>query len=155
MGSEAGRECAKIERRHKGIERRRWKEKGKGGRDNERNDLSKTIMLNLFMHRAMHLLLAHNTPETNHNPSKTREKRRVVCSLVAAQTIGTVALTVRIKNRMFVVDSAVEQVEDVTAQDGGESHRAPVLREAADAECVCDQRWEDAEEEAIGDACHA
>lgn len=101
-------------------------------------DLSKTIMLNLFMHRAMHLLLTQNTPKTNHDSSHAGEERRVVRSSVAAQTIGAVALTVCADNGVFIIDAAVEHVEDVTAQDGGEGHRAPVLREAADAECVGD-----------------
>lgn len=75
-------------------------------------------MLDLFT-VSVDPLLTHNTPQTNHNSSKTGEKRDIICSLVAAQSIGAVPLAVWTDNGVLVVNAAVEQVEDIAAQDGG------------------------------------
>lgn len=101
--------------------------------------LSKTIMLKfLMMKGAVHLLLTHDTPETNRDPCNAGEERRVVGSSVTAQSVGAVAFTIWADNRVLVVDAAVEEVEDVAAQDGCEGHGAPVLGDTADTEGVGD-----------------
>lgn len=56
---------------------------------------------------------------------------------------------------MTVVDSAVQEVEDISTEHWGQGHDAPVLRKAANAERVCGQRGEDTEQEAVRDACEA
>lgn len=81
--------------------------------------------------------LTHDAQETNHHPSHTREERCIVRGLVAGQTIRTVTDTSRVDDRMSVVNGAVEDVEDIAAENGGKSHHAEVLRETADAERVC------------------
>lgn len=133
-------------------ERRR----GQGKIDKTQNQrLSQTIMLNLFMHSVMQLFLTQNPPKTDDNTSNTGEERRIVSRTIAAQSIGTITLTIRSHDGVLVVDGAVEQVEDITAENRREGHGAPVLREAADAERVGYERGEDAEQEAVGYACHA
>lgn len=92
-----------------------------------------------FLVRAMNLLLAHDTPQTHRDPGNTGEKRRVVGGLVTAQSIGAVPLAVWADNRMFVVDAAIKQIKDITAQNRGEDHDAPVLGKTTDAECVGNQ----------------
>ena len=89
-----------------------------------------------FLLRAMDLLLAHNTPETHCDSGNTGEKRRVVGGLVTAQSIGAVPFAVRADNRMLVVDAAIKQIKNITAQDRGKDHKAPVLRKTTNAECV-------------------
>lgn len=57
-----------------------------------------------------------------------------------------------IADAVFVEDGAVEKVEGVAGQDGGEDHGAPVLAHAGDAEGVGDERGINAEENAVGEA---
>ena len=97
--------------------------------------LGKTIMLQ-FLLGAMNLLLAHNTPETHCDSGNTGEERRVIGSLVTAQSIGAVPFAVWTDNRMLVEDAAIKQVKNITAQDRGKDHKAPVLGKATNAECV-------------------
>lgn len=108
-------------------------------------------MLDLLVHRAVDASLVKDAPQTDDHTGYAGQERRVVRSLVASQTIRTVAVSVGFDNRVAVVDAAVEQVEDVAAQHGRKRHYTPVLREAADAEGVGDQRWEDAKKEAVCD----
>lgn len=116
--------------------------------------LSNAFMLNSFVVR-VDPLFTRDTPKTNNDPSKTGEKRGIVRGLIAAQSVRAVPLSVWTDNRVFVVNASVKHVEDVAAQDGRHGHCAPVLRKAADTECMGDQRWEDAEEEAVGNSCEA
>lgn len=105
--------------------------------------------------RAVEALLAHDTPETDDDSGKSREESSVVGGLVATQTVGTVPISVVTDHGVSVEDAAVEQVEDVTAENGGKGHDAPVLGEATNAERVCDERWEHAEQKAVGNAGEA
>ena len=107
------------------------------------------------MRSVMLAFLAQNRPQTDDDPSHTRKESRVISCTVAAEPIGTVALTIGSHDRAFIVDGTVQQVEDVSAEDGSKRHGAPVLRETADAERVRYQRREDAEQEAVGYAGHA
>lgn len=111
-------------------------------------------MLNSFV-MSVDLLLTHDTPKTNHDSGKTREKRGVVRGLVAAQSVRAVPLAVRTDNRVLVVNASVKHVEDIATQNGRHGHCAPVLGKTADTECMGDQGREDAEEEAVCDPCEA
>lgn len=116
--------------------------------------LSNALMLNSFV-VSVDPLLTRDTPKTNHDSGKTGEKRGVVRGLVAAQSVRAVPLAIRTDNRVLVVNASVKHVEDIATQDGRHGHCAPVLRKAADTECMGDQGWEDAEEEAVCDSCEA
>lgn len=98
----------------------------------------------------MNALLLPDTPQTDEQARQAREKSHIVRGAVAAQALGAVALALGRDDRVVVVDGAVEQVEDVAADDGREGHDPPVLRQACDAERVRDQRREYPEEEAVG-----
>lgn len=93
--------------------------------------------------------LRPDTPETDSHASYPGEEGHVERDLVALQSVAAVPLPARRHHRVVIVDGAVEEVEDVAADDGRKGHDAPVLRQAADAEGVRDQGREDAEEEAI------
>lgn len=56
---------------------------------------------------------------------------------------------------MAVKDDTVEEVEDVSGQDGRQGHEAPVLRQAVDAKGLGDDGGEDAKEEAVAEAGQA
>lgn len=101
----------------------------------------------------MNALLLPDTPQADEQAREARKKSHVVRGLVALQAVGAVALAFGRDDRVVVVDGAVEQVEDVAADDGRQGHDPPVLRQACDAERVRDQRGEHAEEEAIGQSC--
>lgn len=106
-------------------------------------------MLDFLVHRAVDASLVEDTPQTDDHTGHTGQERRVVRRLVASQTIWAVAVSVGLDNRVAVVDTAVEQIEDVATEHGRKRHDTPVLGEATDAESVGDQRREDAEKEAV------
>lgn len=111
--------------------------------------LCKAIVLHLLANRPMQPLLMHNAPQANNDASDAREKRDVVCSLVAAESVLALAVPVRANHGVFVVEFAVEQVIDIAADDRRKGHYTPVLRKTADSKCMGDQRREDAEEKAV------
>lgn len=94
-------------------------------------------MLNSFV-VSVDPLLTRDTPKTDHDSSKTRKKCGVVRGLVATQSIRAVPLAVWTDNRVLVVNASVKHVEDIATQDGRHGHCAPVLRKAADTECMGD-----------------
>lgn len=48
---------------------------------------------------------------------------------------------------------AVKQIEYISAKHRRQSDHTPVLAQAGNAKCVCYDRWEDAEEKAVGYTC--
>lgn len=56
---------------------------------------------------------------------------------------------------MAIVDGAVEQIEDVAAEDRGQGHAAPVGAQTVHAESFGDEGWEAAEEEAVAETREA
>lgn len=110
-------------------------------------------MLNLLAKfRTVETLLAHDTPKADDDSRKARDEGSVVGGLVAAKAVGTIAVTVVAHHGVSVEDAAIEQIENISTEDGSERHDAPVLRESADPEGVRDKRREDAEQETVGDA---
>lgn len=103
----------------------------------------------------MNALLAENTPQTDTNASKAGEEGQIIGGLVASQSVGALAVTVSADNRVSVVDSAIQKVENISAENWGQGHDTPVLGKTANAEGVGGQRGEDAEQKAVGNAGEA
>lgn len=71
-----------------------------------------------------------NTIQGNSNSSQSAEECQRVGSTVTLQAFGAVSLTIFADDAVMVVDSAVEEVEDVSTENGGKSHYTPVLAQA-------------------------
>lgn len=107
------------------------------------------------MNRVVDLLLTEDAPEADADTSEAGEEGQVVGGAVASQSVGALTVAIFADHGVAVVDSAVEEVEDVSAENRGQGHHTPVLGKTADAESLCNQRWEDAEQEAVRDAREA
>lgn len=97
--------------------------------------------------------LTVNTPQADANTGKAGEKGEVIGGLVAGQSVGTLAVAVLADDRVVVVDSAIDKVEDISTEHWGQSHDTPVLGQTPDTEGVCCQRGEDTEKESVCNAC--
>lgn len=102
---------------------------------------------------SVHASFLPDAPESDSDSGNAGEEGRVVCGLVATQTFTAVPLTIGSDYRMTVVDAAVEEVEDVAAENRSKRHNAPVLGEAINAKGMCDEGWIDPEEEAVRQSC--
>lgn len=98
----------------------------------------------------MNLPLLPNTIQRDCHAAETAEKRQPIRGLVTLQSLRTVALPLRSNDTVMIKDCAVKQIENVSAEHGGQTDHAPVLAQAGNAECVCYDGREDAEEEAVG-----
>lgn len=88
--------------------------------------------------RCMDSILVNDRPQTHEDACKAGKESHMICGSVAGQTLGAFPVSLGQDNGMRVVDSTVEEVENIAAEDGREGHDSPVLRKAADAKCVCD-----------------
>ncbi|KAI4708211.1 hypothetical protein J4E89_007331 [Alternaria sp. Ai002NY15] len=61
----------------------------------------------------------------------------------------TSTLTIWFNYRVGVVHCTVEEIEDVSTDDGCQSHEAPVDGEAIGTKRIDDERWEDTKKNAI------
>lgn len=93
----------------------------------------------------MDALFTEDTPQADSNASETRKESQIIGGPVASQSVVTLAVTVGADNRVVVVDSAINEVKDISTEDWGQGHDTPVLGKTANAEGVSGQRGEDAE----------
>lgn len=59
-------------------------------------------------------------------------------------------MAIRAERRMMVVNCAIDQIEYVSRDHRRQRHAAPILGQPMDAECFCNKRRVDAEEETVG-----
>lgn len=84
-----------------------------------------------------HSIVLPDTIQTQYNSAQTRHERQVICALIAALTLDTFSIpSLVVHYRPCVVDLPENEVENVAGDDGRQSHRAPVLAEAVNTECV-------------------
>lgn len=83
-----------------------------------------------------------NTPQADHEARHASNSRHKIRGTVALQTIRTLPDAAILDNGMLVVNRAIEEIEDVATNNWGEGHRAPVLREAMNAESFGNEGWE-------------
>lgn len=94
-------------------------------------------------------LLVPNHPQRHADARHARHEGNAVRGAVALQAVVAAALAAGLDDAVVVKDGAVEQIEDVGRDDGGERHEAPVLAQAADAKRLGDDGGEDTKEEAV------
>ena len=83
------------------------------------------------------------------------EQRDDIGALVALTAQHAVAVTVVFDDAVAVVNTAVQDVEDIAGDDGRQGHGAPVLGEAVYAKGVGDDGGVDAEQHTIADTSDA
>lgn len=88
--------------------------------------------------RCMDSMLVNNRPETDDDARKTGKEGHMICGFVTRKPFGAFPTSLGQDDGMRVVNSAVEEVENVAAEDGSQRHDSPILRKAADSECVRD-----------------
>lgn len=93
--------------------------------------------------------------QCNNKPQPASAQRHQVRGPVALQAIRTRPLASGTDMGMLIEHEAVKQVEYIARYDRTESHEPPVLAEAVDAECLCDNRREDAEEKTVAETGQA
>lgn len=89
-----------------------------------------------------------DAPEAEPHGQTAASQCEPVGSFVAFETFRTRHLPI-MHIRVMIVDMAVKKIEDVTKDDGGQSHCAPVLRQAVDTESLGNERCEYPIEEPI------
>lgn len=86
-----------------------------------------------------------NTIQGNTNSRQSAEKGQRVGSTITLQPFTAVSLSIFADDAVVVVDSTIEEIEDVSTENGGKSHYAPILTHSRDTEFVRDQRRENTE----------
>ena len=107
------------------------------------------------MNRVVDLLLSEDAPEADADTSDAGEEGQIIGGAVAIQSVGALTVAIFADHGVAVVDGTVEEVEYVSAENRGQGHHTPVLGKTADAESLCNQRREDAEQEAVRDSREA
>ncbi len=91
-------------------------------------DLSLSLLLFskpiLFLPQLMSVV---NTPQAHHQPKNTGYDCYQVGTPVARQSLIADALTTRFHDAVVIVDHAVEEIEDIPADDRAQGHASPVL----------------------------
>lgn len=116
---------------------------------NSRNLSGIAVRLMLSLELPLHRMLVLDAPETRHNPQNARDKGDIVCSLVARQPFVAAPFPTWLDVRVRIVDGAVEKIVDVSADDGGKRHEAPIDCESRRPKGIDDQSREDAKKHSI------
>lgn len=74
-----------------------------------------------------HLGLVPDDPKRDAKTKQTGGEGGGVGGAVALDTVVAASLAVRLDDGVGVEDAAIEEIEDVARDDGGEGHEAPVL----------------------------
>ena len=90
-------------------------------------------------------MLTINTPKARKDSQTTGRKGNIVRRAVTLEPELAGALTIGLDYGIGVVDSAVEEVVHVAADDGRKGHETPIDGEAIGAKRVDDEGGEDAE----------